>query len=120
MDDRFCPFCFLRRTAPQVTKDLALKFAKVPGVRIRVLEDRCTGCGACVRKNYCLVGAISVVDRKARIDEVRCRGCARCTHFCQKGALEACGLAPDIVNGATGLLGGAVRRTDRLVRSVLK
>lgn len=120
MDDHFCPFCFVRRTAPQVTKDLVMKFAKVPGVHIRVREDRCTGCGACVRKNYCLVGAISISDRKARVDQELCRGCGRCTHFCQKKALETYGLAPDIVNGATGLAHDAIRRTDRLVRSVLK
>lgn len=120
MDDRFCPFCFIRRTAPQVTKDLAMKFARVPGVHIAVLDDRCTGCGACVKKNYCLINAISIVDKKARVDQALCRGCARCTHFCQRHALEARGFAPDIINGATGLVTDTARRTNHLVRSVLK
>jgi len=92
----------VRRTAPQVAKDLAVRYAKVPGVHIRVDEEKCVGCKACVRDRYCLVDAITVQDRKASVDQVRCRQCGRCTHFCKFGALVAYGFAPDAVRRARG------------------
>jgi heterodisulfide reductase subunit A-like polyferredoxin len=72
---------------PRLAKDLAIKYARVPGVHIMVRADRCKGCGSCVKKGFCRFGAISMVERMASIDERRCRGCARCTHLCPKDAL---------------------------------
>jgi MinD superfamily P-loop ATPase len=81
------PITSLGRSAANLSKELALKYARVPGVHILVRPDRCTGCGSCVRKRFCRMNAIAVVDRKARIDERLCRGCARCTHLCPRNAL---------------------------------
>jgi heterodisulfide reductase subunit A-like polyferredoxin len=81
------PISFIGRSAANFSKELAVKYARVPGVHILVRGDRCTGCGSCVRKGFCRVQAISVVDRKASVDERRCRGCGRCTHLCPRNAL---------------------------------
>ncbi len=72
---------------PRVAKDLALRYARVPGVHIIVRQDRCVGCGACVKNQFCRFGAISVAEREVSINERRCRGCARCTHLCPRDAL---------------------------------
>ncbi len=58
---------------PKAAKELAVRYARIPGVHILVRPDRCRGCGACVREGFCRFGAISVVDRKATINERRCR-----------------------------------------------
>ena len=48
--------------------------------------DKCTGCKACMK-----IGcpAISIVDKKARIDNTLCTGCGVCTQLCKFGALTA-------------------------------
>ena len=47
---------------------------------------RCTGCGACVE--VCPVGAIALVDGKARVDEKLCTGCRACMDACPEGAIQ--------------------------------
>ncbi len=94
------PIGFLMGTVPRLSKEVALKVARVPCVHVHVLNDRCVGCGACVKKRFCLVNAISVVDRKAKVDDRRCRGCGRCTHFCPRKALILELRPPAIVQGA--------------------
>jgi len=77
----------LNQAIPKMAKDIAVKYARVPGVHIIVRPDRCKGCGVCMKNGFCRFGAISVLDRIASIDERRCRGCARCTHLCPRDAL---------------------------------
>jgi MinD superfamily P-loop ATPase len=72
---------------PKIAKDLAVRYARVPGVHIIVRQERCVACGACVKKGFCRFGAIAMVGRFAAINERRCRGCARCTHLCPRDAL---------------------------------
>ena len=47
---------------------------------------RCTDCGACVE--VCPVGAIALVDGKARVDEELCTGCGACVDACPEGAIQ--------------------------------
>ena len=46
----------------------------------------CTGCDACVE--VCPVGAIALVDGKARVDEELCTGCGACVDACPEGAIQ--------------------------------
>lgn len=48
--------------------------------------SRCTGCGACVE--VCPVGAMTLVDGKARVDEETCTGCEVCVDACPEGAVQ--------------------------------
>lgn len=47
---------------------------------------RCTGYGACVEA--CPIGAITLVDGKARIDEELCTGCEACVDACPGDAIQ--------------------------------
>jgi len=47
---------------------------------------RCTGCGACVE--VCPVGAISLVDGKARVYVKSCTGCGACADACPEGVIQ--------------------------------
>ncbi|RKY66415.1 MAG: electron transfer flavoprotein subunit alpha [Candidatus Latescibacterota bacterium] len=53
--------------------------------RIKVIEEKCTGCGACV--DACPFGAIRV-EEMAVIDEEKCTLCGACVEACPLGALE--------------------------------
>ncbi|NLK24986.1 MAG: hypothetical protein GX307_00185 [Euryarchaeota archaeon] len=75
------------RELPSLPRELAVRYARVPGVYALVRQERCSGCSACVRKGFCRFGAISMTEeRKAHVDERRCRGCGRCTHLCSRDA----------------------------------
>jgi Fe-S-cluster-containing hydrogenase component 2 len=56
------------------------------GQTVWVDVTRCTGCGACVE--VCPVGAITLVDGKARVDEELCTGCGACVDTCPEGAIQ--------------------------------
>ena len=56
------------------------------GQTVWVDVTRCTGCGACVE--VCPVGAIALVDGKARVDEELCTGCGACVDACPEGAIQ--------------------------------
>ncbi len=60
-----------------------LKYVKHPGP-IDCDSDKCVGCKSCMK-----VGcpAISIVDKKAKIDTTLCTGCGVCTQLCKFGAL---------------------------------
>ena len=56
------------------------------GQTVWVDVTRCTGCGACVE--VCPVGAIALVDGKARVDDELCTGCAACVDACPEGVIQ--------------------------------
>ncbi|VBB07390.1 Hypothetical protein LUCI_2634 [Lucifera butyrica] len=57
----------------------------------------CVGCGACAK--ICAHSAITVVDKKARIDHSKCVGCGRCIGTCHFNAIvPAWDESSDILN----------------------
>ncbi|MEW6615934.1 MAG: DUF362 domain-containing protein [Thermodesulfobacteriota bacterium] len=46
----------------------------------------CVGCGECL--SWCAQGAMSIVDKKSRIDPERCVGCGECFLICKEGAIQ--------------------------------
>lgn len=54
---------------------------------IRIDEEKCDGCGACVPS--CVEGALKIVDGKARLmSEVYCDGLGACLGHCPQGAIS--------------------------------
>ena len=52
----------------------------------QVNADKCTGDKIC--ENVCPTGAITVIDRKARVDERKCAACLKCLDMCKEGAIR--------------------------------
>ncbi len=52
---------------------------------IKVILDKCVGCGACV--DVCPVSAIKIVDKKAIIDLDKCTLCGACPDSCKFDAI---------------------------------
>ncbi len=54
---------------------------------IRIDEEKCDGCGACVPS--CAEGALQIVDGKARlVSDVYCDGLGACLGHCPRGAIS--------------------------------
>lgn len=53
---------------------------------IRVLDDKCVGCGLCVKA--CAFDAICMEDKLARIDLEKCTLCGACVDVCKFEAIE--------------------------------
>jgi len=66
----------------------ALMEVRARGVtrRYRVVEDRCTGCLACVRTTGC--PALYYSNGRVRVSEEDCVGCGLCARFCPYRAFE--------------------------------
>jgi len=56
--------------------------------KVVIDEERCTGCGFCVKA--CPSNALEVLDKKARMakDQPLCFSCGNCTTICPEGAVE--------------------------------
>jgi dihydropyrimidine dehydrogenase (NAD+) subunit PreA len=57
----------------------------IPGVA-RIDNDKCTGCGRCLKQAHCL--AISQANDKAVVDPAECLGCATCSSLCPEGVVS--------------------------------
>ncbi|MFO7870947.1 MAG: electron transfer flavoprotein subunit alpha [Kiritimatiellia bacterium] len=53
--------------------------------RIKIIEEKCSGCRLCVQS--CPFGAISMVEKKARIDLDKCTLCGACVEVCRFDAI---------------------------------
>lgn len=70
-----------------------------------ILEENCVGCGRC--EKICKMGAIKVLEEKARIDREKCILCGACIATCKKDALRA------EITGCTIFVGGSMGRNPR-------
>ncbi|MCL6458994.1 MAG: 4Fe-4S dicluster domain-containing protein, partial [Gorillibacterium sp.] len=48
-------------------------------------EEKCTGCGQCVKD--CFLADIELIEGKARIHNVSCMKCGHCIAVCPKNAV---------------------------------
>ena len=53
---------------------------------IKVIQDKCVGCGVCVKA--CPTGAITMVDKRAVIDLAKCTLCSACVECCKFNAIQ--------------------------------
>jgi heterodisulfide reductase subunit A len=51
-----------------------------------VRKELCIGCRICERT--CDFGVITMVDRKAQVNEAICKGCGACAAACPTGAMQ--------------------------------
>jgi heterodisulfide reductase subunit A-like polyferredoxin len=106
------PISAIGRFALRKTKNVAVRHARVPGIRALVRQEKCIGCGACVRKGFCRFGAISLDDNgKAMVDDRICKGCTRCTHLCPRNAFTMEIKPPAMVREALRSLDRELART---------
>lgn len=82
-----CECCCLWKMMPQLSHSISSGVRKMPGVSVSV-NGTCTGCGRCVDEGICFVGALSVADGHASIDQDLCKGCGRCVELCPFSAIE--------------------------------
>jgi ferredoxin len=77
--------CFVRRYGTVWSPQITSLWHKLEGLSIQI-TDECTGCGGCVEK--CFVGAISLDDGKAHINQRLCKGCGVCVEQCPVKAIS--------------------------------
>lgn len=76
----------------------------IDAVHPTISEPLCDGCGLCIQ--VCTAGAISLLNRKAKLDSVTCDICGLCVHSCPKGAIEVPNYNRDqILAQVKGILG---------------
>jgi len=81
-----CPQCGTHMTrqfvAPATQQTVSQPFAgTIPKIDVTL----CTGCGRCV--TACPMDAITLVDKKAVINETICNGCRTCVPACPENAI---------------------------------
>ena len=95
-----CYFCQLFLVEARVVENKIINKLKVNNMPF-VNKNKCTGCGACV--NVCPVGAISMKDGKAVIDQEKCIKCGKCLDVCPQGAISSNSESQDLKQGGGGL-----------------
>jgi len=62
------------------------KMEQHSGLAPKIKRNKCTGCGECIQ--HCAQGAISLHEKKAKIDLQRCVGCGECILICPNGLIN--------------------------------
>lgn len=83
-----CPCCCLWKMIPYLSNKIGSTVTRMPGIRVEVEQNLCTGCGRCVSKQICFVNAIKIQGERASINQNLCKGCARCVEFCTNRAMK--------------------------------
>ncbi len=87
---------------------------------VKIDEDKCDGCGLCIPA--CPLGAIQIVDGKARvIDERLCDGFGACIGECPKGAItveevEAEDFDPEVARKHLEAMGKSPEEIEEIIR----
>ncbi|MBC8313145.1 MAG: 4Fe-4S binding protein [Candidatus Cloacimonetes bacterium] len=56
-------------------------------LKIFVDQNSCVGCADCTK--FCPVGAITIIDGKAKIDQEKCIECKLCLKICTYNAIRS-------------------------------
>ena len=60
---------------------------KVAKFRVNIDQDKCVGCGACVKA--CVYGVLEIIDDLAYPTDVQsCKGCQECVQECEMKAIQ--------------------------------
>ena len=78
--------CINGRVMQRVSADIAKLFQRMEGLTVKVDQDICVGCGACLE--VCVFKGREIIDGKARVNQKRCLGCGRCETTCPNGAIS--------------------------------
>lgn len=62
------------------------KLAQHSNISPYVIKKNCVGCGAC--ETVCPTNAITIIDKKSKINNLLCIGCASCIASCQYNAMD--------------------------------
>lgn len=102
--DRFMTLCFCcpcccvaMRNAKRFSPKITALMHKLEGLKIEV-TDECNGCSSCVKS--CFTGAISMHEKKARIDHSACKGCGICAERCPRDAITIEVVDPNMMTQA--------------------
>lgn len=90
-----CNCCCLWRILPVLDDKLSSTVKKMPGIKM-IVNDNCTGCGACT-KDICFLDGIELKNGIAVISD-NCRACGRCAEICPNNAIELVIEDKDFIN----------------------
>lgn len=81
-----CECCCISRSLQYLPFNLMEpSYTKLDGITIKLNPELCKGCGTCAKN--CFINAISIIDKKAVINEY-CRACGRCASVCKQKAIQ--------------------------------
>jgi len=81
-----CPCCCIDGTiAQKASKSLITLFKRMEGITVKVDEDLCVGCEACLE--VCVFNGMEMIDGKAVVNQETCLGCGRCETTCPNDAI---------------------------------
>ncbi len=78
--------CVARRYSTTFCQEYRDRQFTLEGVSVEINTDDCSGCGICQER--CFMGAISMEDDKAVLDETKCRACGVCVEQCPQDCIN--------------------------------